>query len=76
MPQISLYVDEITLEKVEKRAKQDNTSVSKWVGERIKKSIGDEYPNGFFELFGSLKNIDFDRPEQGKFEDDCPLEKF
>ncbi|MDR3336292.1 MAG: hypothetical protein LBT16_03710 [Treponema sp.] len=76
MPQISLYIDEDTLQNVEKRAKQENISVSKWVGERIKKSIHDEYPEGFFELFGSLKNTPFERPVQGKFEDDCPLEQF
>jgi hypothetical protein len=76
MPQISLYIDEYTLKKVENRAKQENTSVSKWVGESIKKSISDEYPKGFFELFGSLKHIPFERPAQGKIEDDCPLEQF
>jgi hypothetical protein len=76
MPQISLYIDEITLQTLEKREKQDKTSVSKWVGERIKKSMRDEYPPGFFDLFGSLKNVEFERPPQGKFVDDCPLEKF
>jgi hypothetical protein len=76
MPQISLDLDEDTLKKFEKRAKQDNTSISEWVEERIKKSISDEYPKGFFDLFGSLKNIPFERSDQGKFEDDCPLEQF
>jgi predicted RNase H-like HicB family nuclease len=37
---------------------------------------GIEYPNGFFELFGSLKNVPFERPAQGKFQDDCPREQF
>jgi hypothetical protein len=76
MPQISLYIDEMTLKTLEKRAKQDNTSISKWVGEKINKSIRDEYPQGFFDLFGSLKNVEFELPFRGKFEDDCPLEKF
>jgi hypothetical protein len=76
MPQISLYIDEDTLRKVEKRAKQDNTSVSKWVGNSIKKSMTDEYPEGFFELFGALKEIPFERPPQGKFADDCGREHF
>jgi hypothetical protein len=76
MPQISLYIDEITLRTLEQRAKQDKISVSNWVGERIKKSMRDEYPRGFFDLFGSLKNVEFELPPQGKFVDDCPLEKF
>jgi hypothetical protein len=76
MPQISLYIDENTLKKVEKRAKQDNTSVSKWVGNSIKKSIIDEYPEDFSELFGALKDIPFERPPQGLFADDSPREQF
>jgi hypothetical protein len=76
MPQISLYIDEDTLTKVERRARQGNISVAKWVGKSIKKSISDEYPAGFFELFGALKSIPFERPPQGKFEDDCLREQF
>jgi hypothetical protein len=76
MPQISLYIDEDTLKKVERRAKQDSLSVSKWVGKSIKKSISDEYPEGFLDHFGSLKDIPFERPPQGKFENDAPREPF
>ncbi|MDR1893860.1 MAG: hypothetical protein LBQ61_04105 [Spirochaetales bacterium] len=76
MPQISLYIDENTLKKVEKRAKQAHTSVSKWVGNSIKKSINDEYPEDFLELFGALKDIPFKRPPQGIFADDSPREPF
>jgi len=76
MPQVSLYIDEDTLKKVEDRAKQDHESLSKWVGERIKKTLNEEYPPGFFELFGVLKDTPFERPPQGKFKTDCPLEPF
>jgi hypothetical protein len=74
MPQISLYVDEKTLKEVEKRAKDENLSISKWVGERIRKSVENEYPKGFFDLCGALKDIPFERPPQTGFEYDCPRE--
>jgi hypothetical protein len=75
MPQISLYVDEDTLKQVEKRAKQDNISVSKWVGKSIKKSIKEEYPERFLKLCGILGDEPFEIPPQGKFEDDLPREQ-
>jgi hypothetical protein len=75
MPQISLYIDADTLKKVETRAKQDRISLSKWVGKALKKSIKDEYPEGFFQLCGALKETSFEIPPQGKFEDDCRRER-
>jgi hypothetical protein len=74
MPQISLYIDTDTLQKVEKRAIREELSVSKWVGNCIKKSISDEYPESFLNLCGALKDIPFEMPLQGKFEEDSPRE--
>ena len=71
MPQISLYIDEDTLKKVETRAKQDRISLSKWVDKALKKSVKDEYPAGFSLLCGALKETPYEIPRQGKFEDDC-----
>ncbi|HXK50639.1 MAG TPA: hypothetical protein PKW56_09265 [Clostridiales bacterium] len=44
MPQISLYIDEETLKKVEKTAKKEHVSISKWVGNNIKRSFSKDYP--------------------------------
>ncbi|GHV41994.1 hypothetical protein AGMMS49546_19230 [Spirochaetia bacterium] len=76
MPQVSLYIDSDTLKKVEKRARQDAISISKWVGACIKKSISNEYPENFLKLCGALKDMPFEIPPQGKFEDDSPREPF
>ena len=70
MPQISLYIDEDTLKKIKTLAKQDAVSISKWVGSCIKKSIRDEYPKDFFMQSGASKDIPFEKPPQGKSEDD------
>lgn len=59
MPQISLYIDKETLAKVEKAAKNQHLSVSKWVGKHIKKAVNEEYPEGFFDLFGSINDDSF-----------------
>lgn len=46
MPQISLYVDEETLKKVESAAKRQHVSISKWVSEQIRSKIEPVYPLG------------------------------
>ncbi|HPA63120.1 MAG TPA: toxin-antitoxin system, antitoxin component [Spirochaetota bacterium] len=59
MPQISLYIDSDTLKKVEKAATREHLSISKWVGNKIKSAITDEYPNGYFDLFGAMNDKSF-----------------
>ncbi len=59
MPQISLYIDKETLSKIEKAASKEKISISKWVGKSIKKVIKDDYPKGYFELFGSIADESF-----------------
>ena len=64
MPQVSLYIDKETLGKIEELARKDNTSLSKWVGNNLKKLIKDEYPADYFGLFGSIKDVSFRRPDE------------
>jgi PHD/YefM family antitoxin component YafN of YafNO toxin-antitoxin module len=56
MPQISLYIDEETLKKIEKAAKREHLSISKWVGNNIRRSFKSEYPENYFDLYGSVKD--------------------
>ncbi len=56
MPQISLYIDEETLKKIEKTAKKEHISISKWVGNHIKRSFNSEYPENCYDLYGSIKD--------------------
>jgi len=60
MPQISLYIDKDTLSKIEKAAAKERISISKWVGKNIKKVITEDYPQGYFDLFGSISDESFD----------------
>ncbi len=62
MPQLSLYFDDSTLKLVEKAAKLSNTSVSKWVRNRVLQSLENEWPEGYFNLFGAIEDNSFDVP--------------
>jgi hypothetical protein len=62
MPQISLNIDQIVFEKIKKIAEQKKTSVSDWVEDNIKKTLGNDYPNDFFELFGAINDDTFVEP--------------
>ncbi|TXJ08733.1 MAG: hypothetical protein E6Q25_04725 [Acinetobacter sp.] len=69
MPQISLYIDADTLQKVEYAAKQQHLSISKWVANQIKAKVEPVYPQEFYALFGSIQDDTFVRPEQPRTQD-------
>ena len=57
MPQVSLYIDNETMQKIEKAASRENVSISKWVGKSLKKVFKDDYADNYFDLKFSLENI-------------------
>jgi hypothetical protein len=74
MPQVSFYIDEETLRKVETAAKMARLSISKWVMEQIRSRVGPVYPEGFESLFGSVDTGDLIRPEELPDEHDSARE--
>ena len=70
MPQISLYIDEPTLKKVENAALRQHVSISKWVAGQIRTRVEPVYPVHFEELFGSITDDSFTRPKQFSFSSD------
>lgn len=60
MPQLSLYIDAETLAKIEAAAKIKNTSVSKWVTERLKEDLSYSWPSNYESIFGSIQDESFD----------------
>ena len=70
MPQISLYIDESTLKKVENAALKQHISISKWVAEQIRTRVEPIYPVNFETLFGSISDESFMRPEDISFKKD------
>jgi len=75
MPQVSLYIDKETLTKIEHLAHKNHTSISKWVGNNLKRLIKDDYPDDFFNLFGSITDRTLVRPESLTFSSDSRREK-
>jgi hypothetical protein len=74
MPQISLYIDKDTLQKIERIAKKRRTSISKWVGNNLKKLIKDDYPDDFFSLFGAIRDDSFNKHPVDDFSHDSKRE--
>lgn len=75
MPQLSLYIDEETLSKIETAAKINKTSISKWVSERLKESLSNSWPENYGSLFGSVDDDSFIVQERRSFSDDSEREK-
>lgn len=74
MPQVSLYIDKETLLKIEEIAQKNHTSISKWVGNNLKRLVKDDYPDDFFNLFGAIADQTFIRPESLAFSNDSERE--
>ena len=74
MPQISLYIDEATLKKVENAAVKQHVSISKWVAEQIRSRVEPIYPADYETLFGSISDTSFVRPADITFSADTKRE--
>ena len=59
MPQVSLYIDDATLRRIEIAAKTERLSLSKYVSMKLRKSLEDEWPEHYGELFGSIQDETF-----------------
>ncbi len=76
MPQISLYIDEKTLKKVEAAAMRQRVSISKWVAEQIRAKVEPVYPADYGSLFGSISDDTFARPAVPSFGSDIKRNGF
>lgn len=60
MPQLSIYIDEETLRKLETAAKLENLSISKYVVQKLNQTMAASWPTGYEKLFGSIQDQSFD----------------
>ena len=56
MPQMAIYIDDQLAKRIEKAVKASGKSKSRWVAEAIKRSLQDQWPEGFFELAGGWED--------------------
>jgi len=64
MPQLSLYVDQTTLDLVTKAARAENTSVSKLVTQILARKLDDSWPPGFADTYGQITDSSFATPTE------------
>ena len=74
MPQLSLYIDEETLTKIEVAAKINNTSISKWVSDKLKESLTNSWPENYQSLFGAIDDDSFTVKKAEDFSGDLERE--
>jgi len=74
MPQLSLYIDENTLKKIELGAKIENLSISKYVVKKLNESLHDSWPDHYDRLFGSISDESFKPIEPMDYKHDIPRE--
>ena len=67
MAQLTLYMDEETLKRIEKAAQKEHQSISMWVKNRLKHVLQTRWPEHYFELMGLLKKEKLTRPKQLSF---------
>jgi hypothetical protein len=74
MPQLSLYIDETTLHKIESAAKMEHKSLSKYVVGKLNESMNKDWPSEFHTLYGIIEDDTFDLDRVYDFHDDIHRE--
>lgn len=74
MAQLSIYLDEKTQMKAKNAAKRANCSLSHWAREQLSAAAdeGQSWPEGYFDLFGSVQDSSFKEVEAIEPELDSP----
>ena len=74
MPQLSLYLADDIHRELELRAQINKTSISKFVIITLKNCFSKGWPDGFQNIFGSIKDESFIRQEVSDWSLDIPRE--
>ena len=75
MPQLSLYITDENLETLRKRAAEEGLSLSKYTNDLIRRDAeGGGWPEGFWDLYGSIDDPLFIAPEDPAPNDDARFE--
>jgi len=68
MTQLHCYVPDEVASKLHEKAQQAHLSVSKYLAFLVKKEVGNEWGDGYFELFGTWQGESLERPTQDDYE--------
>lgn len=75
MPQLSLYIDERTLKRLQTAAKLENVSVSKYVVRKLSETMDTSWPENYQQLFGAIDDETFRVERVPSFDADVPRER-
>ena len=64
MPQLSLYLDNGTMEKLRRDASREGISLSRHAAHLIRLDGASRWPTGFLDLNGSVKDDSFAEPSE------------
>jgi len=68
MAQLHCYIPDEIAEQFQKKAAHAHLSTSKYLANLVKREVGNQWPEGYFDLFGSWEGDPLTRPEQGEYE--------
>lgn len=68
MAQLHCYVPDDVASKLQEKAEQAHTSVSKYLALLVKKEVENQWPEDYFQLFGTWQGELLKRPAQGDYE--------
>ncbi len=68
MSQLHCYVPDDVASKLQEKAEQSHLSVSKYLALLVKKEVENQWPEDYFQLFGTWKGEALERPAQGDYE--------
>lgn len=74
MSQLTIYLDDESIRKIENAAALEKSSVSKWVKSKLIQSLENQWPTNYFGLLGSLAHDDFPAASKLDFSQDAPRE--
>lgn len=72
MPQLSLYLDEQTMNALRMRAARSDSSLSQYVAALVRNDLKSKLPDNFLRLYGSLDDESFTAPEELDYSQDLP----
>ena len=65
VPQLTIYLDREMERRVREAARHEGKSLSRWAGEQLGRAAGaGRWPEGYFELFGSVSDESFREVEE------------
>ncbi len=69
MAQLHFYVPDDIAARIRRRAKSRRLSVSRFLAEIVKRELGDDWPEGYFEeVIGGWEGTPLERAPQGEYE--------